>query len=134
MTRLWQGVAATVIGAKAFDAGASTALIGLAMHFGVALAWSLVFALMVSQFDAIRRALGKPGGPIAIASIYGPFIWMVMSLGVIPQLTGRPPVITSRWWVQLIGHIPFVALPIVTIIGLPFRPAPASATAVRRVS
>jgi hypothetical protein len=38
-----------------------------------------------------------------------------MSLVVIPMLTGRPPTITTRWWVQLVGHIPFVALPIVVM-------------------
>jgi hypothetical protein len=40
-----------------------------------------------------------------------------MSLLVIPALTGRPPAITSRWWIQLAAHIPFVALPIVTVVG-----------------
>ena len=40
-------------------------------------------------------------------------VWMVMSLIVIPALVHRPPTIGIRWWVQLIGHIPFVGLPIV---------------------
>ena len=42
-----------------------------------------------------------------------------MSLAVIPLLTGRPPAIGFRWWVQLVGHIPFVAVPIVAMIGRP---------------
>ena len=40
-----------------------------------------------------------------------------MSLVVIPLLLHRPPSFTIRWWVQFFGHIPFVALPIVTMIG-----------------
>lgn len=40
-----------------------------------------------------------------------------MSLAVIPFLVGRPPAINVRWWVQLLGHIPFVAVPIVMSIG-----------------
>ncbi len=36
-----------------------------------------------------------------------------MSLVLIPQFTHRPPVVNFRWWVQFVGHVPFVALPIV---------------------
>ncbi|MDQ6769919.1 MAG: hypothetical protein M3Z54_08030 [Gemmatimonadota bacterium] len=56
-------------------------------------------------------------GVLKVASVYGPFIWLVMSLLVIPLFLHRPPTITSRWWVQLIGHIPFVGLPIVASLG-----------------
>jgi hypothetical protein len=42
---------------------------------------------------------------------------MVMSLAVIPLLMHRPPAINIRWWIQLIGHIPFVGIPIVASIG-----------------
>jgi len=38
------------------------------------------------------------------------------SLAVIPFLVHRPPAISIRWWIQLIGHIPFVGLPIVASI------------------
>jgi uncharacterized membrane protein YagU involved in acid resistance len=53
---------------------------------------------------------------VGIAALYGPFVWLVMSMLVIPLLLHRPPAITSRWWIQLIGHIPFVGLPIVASI------------------
>jgi ABC-type Mn2+/Zn2+ transport system permease subunit len=36
---LFQGVAATLLGNKAFDGGAQTAVIGVLMHFGVAFGW-----------------------------------------------------------------------------------------------
>ena len=121
VTRLFQGVAATLLGPTAVDGGVRTALIGVAMHFGVALGWSVVFAFLLSQFEWLRRTMAASGGPIRIASFYGPLIWATMSLLIIPQLTGRPTSITDRWWVQFFGHIPFVALPIVTVIGLPLR-------------
>ena len=113
VTRLFQGVAATLIGPKAFDGGTQTALLGVLMHFGVAFGWSAVFLLIVSRSSAIRRALASPSGVIRVAAVYGPFIWLVMSLAVIPLLLHRPPAITIRWWIQLIGHFPFVGLPIV---------------------
>jgi hypothetical protein len=40
----------------------------------------------------------------------------VMSVAIVPLFTHRPPTINIRWWIQLVGHIPFVALPIVTMI------------------
>ena len=114
VTRLFQGVAATLLGPAAFDGGTRTALIGIAMHIGVAFGWSGVFVFGLMRVAAIRRVLGSNFGLIKVAAIYGPFIWMVMSLVVIPQLVHRPPAITFRWWVQFFGHIPFVAVPIVS--------------------
>ena len=130
VTRLWQGVASTVLGPSAFEGGATTALIGVAMHIGVALAWSAVFVALVFASPALQRALRHPAGVVAVAAVYGPFIWMVMSLAVIPVLTGRPPRPTGRWWIQLAGHVIFVALPMVTVVarglrGSRARPSPA---------
>ena len=115
VTRLFQGVAATLLGPSAFDGGTRTALVGILMHVGVAFGWTAVFLFGVMRAPAIRRVLASRSGAIKIASLYGPFIWMVMSLVVIPLLVHRPPAITFRWWVQFFGHIPFVALPIVAL-------------------
>ena len=115
-TRLWQGVASVLLGKEAFDGGTTTALIGILMHFGVAFGWSAVFLLLASRAAWIRRALASPGGVFKVAAVYGPFIWMVMSLVVIPVLVHRPPTVNPRWLVQLIGHFPFVGLPIVASI------------------
>jgi uncharacterized membrane protein YagU involved in acid resistance len=117
VTRLWQGVASVLLGAAALNGGMRTAGIGLLMHFGVAFGWSAVFLVLVRSSPWIRGLLASPTGVIAVAAVYGPLIWMAMSLAIIPLFTHRPPVINIRWWVQLVGHIPFVALPIVALIG-----------------
>jgi len=116
-TRLFQGVAATLLGPDALNGGTRTALVGLLMHFGVAFGWSAVFLVLATQSSWIRGQLAAPYGVLRVSSWYGPLIWLVMSLVVIPALVHRPPAVTVRWWVQLIGHIPFVALPIVAIQG-----------------
>ena len=59
-----------------------------------------------------RRVLASPWGVVKVAAVYGPFIWMVMSLLVIPVLVHRPPSVSLRWLYQLIGHFPFVGLPL----------------------
>lgn len=116
VTRLWQGVASTLLGKEAIGGGARPALIGVLMHFGVAFGWSAVFLLLVLRSARIRRVLTSRYGAVKAASVYGPFIWLVMSLAVIPLLLHRPPTINLRWWVQLIGHFPFVGLPIAASI------------------
>lgn len=115
--RVFQGVASTLLGPPALDGGAGTAAIGVLMHFGVALGWSAVFLILYERWPRLRELVRSPLGPLKVAAVYGPFIWLVMSLVVIPLLVHRPPVIRPRWWVQLIGHIPFVGWPIVSVIG-----------------
>jgi uncharacterized membrane protein YagU involved in acid resistance len=116
VARLFQGVASVLIGKTALDGGIATALIGLAMHFGVAFGWSAVFLLVASSSSGVRRILGSRYGALKVASVYGPAIWLIMSCVVIPLLAHRPPRITVRWWTQFFGHIPFVGLPIVSSI------------------
>jgi hypothetical protein len=115
VTRLFQGVASVLIGPRAIQGGTSTAMIGILMHFGVALVWTAFFALVALRSSVIRDLAASRFGVVKTAALYGPFIWLVMSLVVIPLLTGRPPAITLRWLVQLLGHIPAVALPIVAM-------------------
>jgi hypothetical protein len=113
VSRLFQGVASVLLGSDALNGGRRTVLIGLLMHFGVAFAWSAVFLFLLLRWEWIRGLLASRHGALKVAALYGPFIWMVMSLVVIPALTHRPPRITLRWWIQWFGHIPFVGIPIV---------------------
>jgi hypothetical protein len=116
VTRLFQGVAAVLLGQAAFDGGSRTAIVGMMMHVGVAFWWSAVFLWLIDHWSWLRTLRAKPYGIITLASVYGPFIWMVMSLIVIPSMTHRPPSITIRWWNQFVGHILFVGVPIVACI------------------
>lgn len=127
VSRLFQGVAAVLLGSAAFDGGTPTALLGLLMHFGVAFGWSAVFLFLVMRWPWTRGLLASPYGVTKVASLYGPFIWAVMSLVVIPVLLHRPPALGTRWWIQLIGHIPFVGIPIVAASVRGSRRAPSSA-------
>lgn len=112
-SRLWQGVAATVLGPGAVKMGARGVAAGLVLHLLVALVWATVFVVAVARSNALRRALVRPVHAIAVAAVYGPVIWLVMSLLVIPLTTGRPPAFGFRWWVQIVAHVPFVTLPLV---------------------
>ncbi len=113
-SRLWQGVASVPLGKDALNGGITTVLIGILMHFGVAFFWSAVFLFVMMRMGWVQRVLASPAGTIKMAALYGPSIWLVMSLLVIPAFLHHPPAITTRWWIQFIGHFPFVGLPMIT--------------------
>jgi len=111
--RFWQGVASTALGQRALEMGALGVAAGLGLHVFVAFIWSTLFVLALVRSGTLRGAVERPGGAILVACLYGPVIWLVMSLAVIPLATGRPPTFALRWWVQVFAHVPFVTLPLV---------------------
>ena len=121
--KLFQGVAAVPLGPNAVNTGARTA-IGIGMHLCVAFTWSAIFLFVFMRLPWIRRTLEEPNGVLKIAALYGPFVWLVMSFVVIPLFPPHPfPRNWTRWWIQLIGHAPFVGLPIVASISGRFATA-----------
>lgn len=115
----WQvlkGVASALWGRAAMDAGAGMAAIGLAMHFTVALTWTLVFYAIWRRIAFLRTA-----PVLLIGPHYGVFVFCAMNYGTLPFLSwirsfylGTAP----RWpgtmsWPQVAIHMLFVGLPIV---------------------
>ena len=119
--RVWKGVASVLLGSSALQGGPGTLLVGLVMHAVVALTWTSAFMVLALLSPRLRRIVASPAGIAGVATLFGPAIWIVMSFLVIPRFTGRPPTVNVRWWVQLLAHIPFVALPIVATIGRGLR-------------
>ena len=119
--RVWQGIASLLLGQSAVGGGIRTILFGLVMHATVALVWTTVFLVLVLLSARLRSIIATPTGILGVSMLYGPAIWIVMSFLVIVRLTGRPQPVGARWWVQLLAHIPFVALPIVATIGREWR-------------
>ena len=113
--QLFRGVASVLFGKAALEGGAAWSLAGVAMHFSVALFWSALFLIALRNSAGLRRAISTIPGAVIVAAIYGMSIWLFMSFVVIPTMVHRPPNITTKFWIQLIGHIPFVALPMVLL-------------------
>jgi hypothetical protein len=116
-TRVWQSVASKVLGPSAYTGGAATVALGLLMHVSVALSWTLIFLVAVRRSSTLRRVLASRFGAVKVAVWYGPLVHIVMTCVVIPVMVHRAPTITSMWIVGLLGHIPFVGLPIASIAG-----------------
>lgn len=116
-TRLWQGVASVPFGAQAINGGSAWTAIGVLTHIFVAFSWSLVFVLLVTRWEALRRVLLSPWGVLKVAALYGPFIWIMMSMVFIPITAQRAPAaITVRWVIQALGHVFFVATPMAWVV------------------
>jgi hypothetical protein len=115
--RVFQGVASVPFGKGMIDGGLSTAALGLALHFCVAFFWSAVYLMATRGSPVLGRLVRTPAGALAFAAVYGPLIWLTMTLVVIPAFVHRPPTFTAIWWVNLVGHIPFIVLPMVWAAG-----------------
>ena len=81
--KLFQGVASTLLGKAAYEQGLTSAAVGVAMHVGVAFGWAAVF-LLLHRTERVQRWTKGWSGVLALACAYGPLIWCVMSLAVIP--------------------------------------------------
>jgi hypothetical protein len=111
-----RGVASALWGRAALDAGGGMAAIGLAMHFTVALAATMIFYALTLRISYLRTA------PIWIVGpLYGVAVFCAMNYGTLPALSWlrslylhTPP----RWpgsmsWPQLFIHMVCVGPPIV---------------------
>jgi hypothetical protein len=113
--RVFRGVASVLLGKSALDGGTTTALIGLAMHFGVAFFWSALFVFAVHNSWWLRDALDTWSSRILVAIVYGVAIWLIMTWIVIPSMLHRPPTLSLKYWVQLVGHPLFVVGPMIFV-------------------
>ena len=104
--RVFQSVASGVLGRGSFDGGAPTALLGVALHFTIALIWTSIYALVVRRLGIVQRLVTTTGGTIVVGAIYGAGIWLSMDYIVIPlsRATFTPPS-NPAFWQQLIWHI-----------------------------
>lgn len=114
--QLWQGVGSTALHQDLTKSGALGVVLGLAVHLTVAFGWATVLWVLVTRSAWLRGALSTWRGRLAVAAVYGPLVWIVMSFVVIPLNTGKLPEVTWRWWMQLAGHAAFVALPMIVAL------------------
>lgn len=76
--RLLQTVASGALGKEAFVGGASTAVLGLTLHFALAYLWAAVFLLAAWRVPILRRR------PLASGVLFGLAVFLAMRLVVLP--------------------------------------------------
>ncbi|MGZ8867385.1 MAG: hypothetical protein ACXW2P_03500 [Thermoanaerobaculia bacterium] len=104
--RILQGVAAGLDGRESFRGGWETALIGLAIHFTIALVVVTIYHL------AAAKAPFLSSQPYIYGALYGVAVFAVMSYLVVPMSAAGPP---NRSW-PIIANLLFVH---VFCVGIP---------------
>ena len=76
--KLLQFVASGLFGAEAFNGGIPMAIVGLVMHFIIALSWTLLFYLLYPRLNFLQK------NKILSGIIYGAFVWVMMNRVILP--------------------------------------------------
>jgi hypothetical protein len=105
--RLLQSVASGLLGTAAYEGGARTAALGLALHFSIALAWASGFYLASRRLPALVRHA------VAAGLAYGVVIYLVMYLVVLRYSAFPTPVTFTpfRVAINLAAHMFLIGLP-----------------------
>ena len=86
--RVCQSIASGLLGRSAFEGGAATAALGLALHFFIAFVIVAAFFLVSRRMTILRRH------PFVVGPLYGLVVYVVMNDVVIPLSaigSGTPP-------------------------------------------
>jgi len=112
--RIFQSIAASLLGRASFDGGAQTVGLGMLIHVSVATGWTLVFAAALRMLEPLERAVTSTRGALIVGAAYGVLIWVMMDLVLIPLTQSRPtPVSAWTFWATLAWHMTGVGMPIV---------------------
>jgi hypothetical protein len=121
---VWRGVARALLAPETSNGALSVVLFGLAMHYTIAMLWTALFALVYRRAAWLRASTRTTLGALVTGALYGPFVWMMMSLVLVPLTrAGRGPAFTKGWFIMAGIHIVCVGLPIAWVVrdGLPER-------------
>lgn len=104
--RVFQGIAAGLLGPEARSLGAPAALLGVAIHFFIATVVVAVFVLASRALPYLTRR------PLVAGALYGVGVWLVMSFVVIPLAFDRAPRLSAVMVANgLFAHVFLVGLP-----------------------
>jgi len=103
-----QYIASGLLGPSAFAGGLAAAALGVVMHLGLALGFSVLFVLAARRLPRLTR-----GGAALAGLVYGAVVGATMYFMVVP-LTAAPPSHDSAAFIVafLADHALFVGLPI----------------------
>lgn len=108
--RLLQGIASGILGPKSFEGGRGTAVLGLGIHFFIAV-------VVAAAYYAASRKLGVLiEYAVLCGLLYGIAVHLFMSFIVLPLSSLKRPFSVNAFVTQLMIHMFFVGLPISLVI------------------
>ena len=104
--RIFQSVAAGLLGKASFDGGAGTAALGLALHFFIAVTMAVVYYLVARRWPLLWQR------PWLCGAGYGVLLYLIMNYVVVP-LSAAGPGSKDPLWVALtiVVHVLFIGIP-----------------------
>ena len=104
--RIFQSIAAGLLGEAAFRGGLRTEALGLALHYFISLAIVVMYWLASRLWPVLTRR------PIVCGALYGIGVYLVMNYVVIPlSATSRPRFLLSWVVCSLIVHAFLIGVP-----------------------
>ena len=94
-TRVMQSVARGVLGTASFEGGASTALLGVVLHYTIAVSMATTYYLVS------RKAPSLIDRPIPFGVAYGVLLYLIMNLVVLPLSAVGMPKFDNVVWVSM---------------------------------
>jgi hypothetical protein len=115
--RLFQGIAAGLLGRDSFAGGLPTAALGAALHFTIACTWTVVYLVALRSLPELRRLVRTTSGAATAGVVYGALVWCAMDLIVLPLagLRSQPPT-AGLFWLNIVQHALMVGSPIVFLV------------------
>lgn len=119
--RIFQSVAAGLLGKASFEGGWGTATLGLALHFSIALAMAVTYAAVARRVPALVRR------PIVFGAAYGLLLYAIMNYVVVPLSRAGSGSKDPLWvGLSILVHMFLIGVPIAVFAR---RAVPARATA-----
>lgn len=104
--RIFQSIAAGLLGRSAFEGGVPTALLGVVLHYFIAFAIVFVYWWMAGRVDLLLRRY------LLCGAIYGLIVYAVMNYVVIPLSAARQGRFLLSWFIwSVIVHALLIGVP-----------------------
>jgi hypothetical protein len=106
--RIFQSVAAGLLGTASFEGGAATAALGLALHYGIAMAMAVSYYLVARRWPLLTQR------PLWCGAAYGVLLYCVMQYVVLPLSAVKQGGAKDYLWVTLsvFVHALLIGVPI----------------------
>jgi hypothetical protein len=109
--RILQSIPRGIFGARTFQMGWTSAILGIVLHFTIAFTAAAVYYL------ASRRMRGLVERPVLFGLLYGEVVFLFMYFVVMPlSAIGFPKFSTATYITGPLGHTVLVGLPIALMV------------------
>ena len=120
-TRIFQSVAAGLLGKASFEGGTATAALGLGLHYFIACSMAVAYYLVARRVPPLRER------PVPYGAAYGLLLYGIMNYIVVPLSAAGGGGAKDPLWVGLsiVVHMFLIGVPIALFVRAALRDLPA---------